>query len=328
MLAAFETPSGEPADEDWEPNLNAAPVPAMGVAPVLGLLAFLETIPMPAAETAPVAVAALDKAVAALDKNVPQAFAGAEPPPIATPPAFELEVEPMAQPAEGARPDPGPGTPATLRPEPVPLAGEKEPALGLATPPARKNAGREAETPPEAEAPEPAKEPGRTAEAFPELRSTAAGPEIPAASVPKQRSEALRAEELLPPPEPPRAATPPRVTVRLEPREGVAAPPVEVVVAQRGPALHLSVHSADGRLGAEMRSSIGDLTERLETLGFRASPVALAERNLEIRESLPSERSWSESGYSSGSGFADGEKRQGRRDRNQWKQEMEKHRAT
>lgn len=163
--------------------------------------------------------------------------------------------------------------------------------------------------------------------AFLESRSTAPDPEIPAASVPKERSEPLRVPEVLPPSEPPRAATPPRVALRLEPREGAAAPPVDVVVAQRGTALHFSVHSADGRLAAEMRSSIGDLTERLETLGFRASPVAIVERNPEIRPSMPSERAWGESGHSSGSGFAEGEKRQGRRDRNQWKQEMEKHSA-
>jgi hypothetical protein len=99
--------------------------------------------------------------------------------------------------------------------------------------------------------------------------------------------------------------------------------PVDVIVAQRGPALHFSVHSADGRLGAEMRASLNELTDRLEVLGYRTASAPEPSRAESVREPSASERSWADGGGSGGSAFAGGEKRQGRRDRNRWRLEME-----
>lgn len=325
----------------------------MAAAPALSLFAWLATVRLPAAgaDAVPAATEGLDTGVpgehaelvalpavapgaaTAVGEDVPPAApAEAERPQPATPLAFELEVEALARPAGAAHPDPGPEMPESSRPDPAQTGGDKERAFAPPVPLALENTGREPKAPANIETPEPLKEPGRTAEALPESRPATAGPEIPittgaAGSGPRERPAPMKVAEAMPPPEPPRSAPPPRVTVRLEPREGVSAPPVDVVVAQRGPALHFSVHSADGRLGAEMQSSIGDLTERLETLGFRASAVAIVERTPEVRESLPPERAWDEGGYSSGSGSSGSEKRQGRRDRDQWKQEMEKHNA-
>ena len=73
-------------------------------------------------------------------------------------------------------------------------------------------------------------------------------------------------------PEPPKATAPRQLAVRLESAEGTqaAARSVDLVVEQRGSALHLSVRSADPILTAQLRDSLPELTSRLESQGVQA----------------------------------------------------------
>jgi hypothetical protein len=73
-------------------------------------------------------------------------------------------------------------------------------------------------------------------------------------------------------PEPPKAAAPRQIAVRVESAEGTQAGgrSVDLVVEQRGAALHLSVRSADPILTAQLRDSLPELTSRLESQGVQA----------------------------------------------------------
>ncbi len=73
-------------------------------------------------------------------------------------------------------------------------------------------------------------------------------------------------------PEPPKAAAPRQLAVRVESADGTQAAgrSVDLVVEQRGAALHLSVRSADPILTAQLRDSLPELTSRLESQGVQA----------------------------------------------------------
>lgn len=122
-------------------------------------------------------------------------------------------------------------------------------------------------------------------------------------------------------PEPPKAAAGPRqLAVRVESADGThaAGRSVDLVVEQRGAALHLSVRSADPILTAQLRDSLPELTSRLESQGVQAdlqrtaSVNAVATDGGMFRQSSEnfqsdSQRDWGQGG---GSGQSQDERQQ------------------
>lgn len=348
VLAAVEEPETEASEEGPDIPLAPAPVPASVPPLSVRLFAFGEAAPEPAPPEPGIAAASNEaEPTASAEPNAPESAPSRR---VAEPAAFELEVQagPPAVAEEAGIREADHMSPSIALPaaeEEIaaftalrrPSAPAAEAEVDVATAPGRDfEAPEAAETGPAAarkrEAPEAAETgPEQTILSAPRLPapSSSTAADFPAAPRLAQRpAGAANPPELHLPSEPPRSAETPRVALRLEPREGTTAPPVDVVVAQRGASLHFSVHSADGRLGAEMRNSLGELTERLEMLGYRAAAVIPAERAHEIPHMAASERAWSEGGDSPASGFAGQEKRQGRRDRNQWRLEMQKQSET
>ncbi len=132
--------------------------------------------------------------------------------------------------------------------------------------------------------------------------------------------------------EAPRALEAPRLAVRVEAAQATAETglkaAVDVVMQQRGPILHFSVHSADPVLAAEMRTSLGELTGNLEKAGFRAEAWNPVDRVAAVAESAGAELSDRDRQPGGSSEDRQGERNrdgspQGRRNRNQWKSEIE-----
>jgi hypothetical protein len=166
--------------------------------------------------------------------------------------------------------------------------------------------------------PESHEAPSRSASVF-QRESMHSGPSGSRETAPAREPPIVKEVQVVK--EAPKPVEPPRLAVRIAAENG-SKPPVDVVFAQRGPGLHFSVHSADRGLGSEMRASLGELTERLEGLGFRTLPLRSTEPAEAVRETYQAEGRWTGEGRS-GSGTGDGGKRQGRRDRGRWRSEIE-----
>jgi hypothetical protein len=323
-LAAHEEPpalSRAPEGATREPSRSDA-----GTSPIAAPVVFeLEVqpdspIPAPPESSSPVAEPGAAKpsdspSPTALESSSPAALSGAIKPSDSPIPAALESSSPtagsgVAQPDAAAFPQESEPPAAGLRETSRVTGKEAVPKEAAPSVPARR-----AE---ESESPAPGVQP---AEIAPDAAVSAAGsaPPIKATAPPPPDNRPPAIREPAPAPEPPRAIETRRVEVRIAPQEDVAAPPVDVVVSQRGASLHFSVHSADGRLGAQMRQSWGELAERLEGLGYRAAPASAAELAPAVREPAGTEKPWPDANGSPGSAFSGQERRQGRRDRSQWR---------